>query len=99
MPSAGYIWAARCNLWGLPVTGYDRLTAGTGEMRWRLAGMIPVMSGSGRDVTRSAWGRLASEGVLLPTTFGQATWAEGDGAVALGDLEDRFGAGMCPSCT
>ena len=84
VPSAGYIWGARCNLWGLPVTGYDRLTAGTGEMRWRLAGMIPIMSASGRDVTRSAAGRLAGEGVLVPTAFGQATWTEGnDSGVAI----------------
>jgi hypothetical protein len=76
-PSRGFIWAARSRVWGLPVTGYDRLYAGAGEMRWRLAGLIPVMSSSGADITRSAAGRLAGEGALLPTAFRQATWVEG----------------------
>jgi hypothetical protein len=79
-PSGGFIWAARSRVWGLPVTGYDRLYSGAGEMRWRLAGLIPVMSSSGADITRSAAGRLAGEGALLPTAFRQATWVEGDQA-------------------
>jgi hypothetical protein len=32
-PPSGYIWAARARLAGLPVTGFDRLSSGTGEMR------------------------------------------------------------------
>ena len=41
-PPDGYIWAARTRLAGLPVTGYDRLGSGGGEMRWRLMRLIPV---------------------------------------------------------
>ena len=33
-PPDGYLWAARTRLAGLPVTGYDRLASGGGEMRW-----------------------------------------------------------------
>jgi hypothetical protein len=76
-PPAGYIWAAHSSLRGIPVRGYDRLVAAAGEMRWRLAGLISVMSSCGTDITRSAAGRLAGEGVLLPTAFRQATWTEG----------------------
>jgi hypothetical protein len=76
-PPDGYIWAATARLAGLPVTGYDRLSSGTGQMRWRLLGMIPMMTAAGPDVTRSAYGRLAGEICLLPTAFRHATWTEG----------------------
>lgn len=62
----GYIWAATAQFGPLPVRGFDRYCDHTGEMRWRLAGFIPVMSVEGDDVTRSAAGRLASELILTP---------------------------------
>ena len=77
-PPAGYIWAATARLAGLPVTGYDRLSSGTGQMRWRLLGLIPVMTAAGPDITRSAAGRLAGEIALIPTAFGRATWTQGE---------------------
>ena len=79
-PPDGYIWAARTRLAGLPVTGYDRLGSGGGEMRWRLMRLIPVQNGSGPDVTRSAYGRLAGEIVLIPTAFRRASWSYGEHA-------------------
>ena len=48
-PPAGYIWAATARIAGLPVTGYDRLSSGTGQMRWRLLGLIPVITAAGPD--------------------------------------------------
>jgi hypothetical protein len=77
-PRLGYIWAADARLSGIPVIGYDRLSGGTGEMRWRLLGLVPVVCTDGPDVTRSAAGRLASEIALIPTAFGGATWTGGD---------------------
>ena len=77
-PHEGYIWAATTHIAGLPITGYDRYTGGVGQMRWRLAGAIPIVSARGLDVTRSAAGRLASEIVVAPTAFRAATWAPGD---------------------
>jgi len=76
-PPAGYIWAATARLLGLPVTGYDRLSSGTGQMRWRLLGMIPVVTAEGPDVTRSAAGRLAGEITLVPTAFRWVAWTAG----------------------
>jgi hypothetical protein len=76
-PPGGYIWAATARVAGLPVTGYDRLSSGTGEMRWRLLHVIPVMTAAGPDVTRSAYGRLAGEIVLIPTIFQRTTWTDG----------------------
>lgn len=84
-PPHGFVWAARTRLLGVPVTGFDRLSSGSGEMRWRLGGVVPVMSASGPDVTLSAAGRLAGEMVLAPTTALAATWTpgpDGDRAVA-----------------
>jgi hypothetical protein len=57
----GYVWAARTRMGGLPVTGHDRFTRGEGEMAWRLARRIPVMSGADDEVTRSASGRHVAE--------------------------------------
>jgi hypothetical protein len=49
-------------------------------MRWRLLRLIPVLNGSGPDVTRSACGRLAGEIVLIPTAFRRAVWSRGEHA-------------------
>ena len=77
-PPGGYIWAATARVAGLPVTGYDRLSADGGEMRWRLLRLIPVLTASGPDITRSACGRLAGEIVLIPTAFRHATWTQAE---------------------
>jgi hypothetical protein len=74
-PARGYIWAADTRLFGIPVIGYDRLSGGTAEMRWRLLDLLPVVTAHGPDVARSAAGRLASEIALIPTAFPGATWA------------------------
>ena len=71
------MWAATARFFGLPVSGYDRYSSGTGEMRWRLLGVVPVLSAAGPDVTRSAAGRLAAEAMFVPTTFDLASWADG----------------------
>ncbi|GAA4038991.1 DUF6544 family protein [Nonomuraea soli] len=63
-PFDGYVWAARTGL----IRGFDRYRAGEGEMRWRLLGLFPVMSQRGRDVSRSAAGRLAGEFVMAPAS-------------------------------
>jgi hypothetical protein len=77
-PPDGYIWAAATRVAGLPVTGFDRLSSGTGQMSWRLLGLFPVVAASGADVTRSACGRLAGEITLLPTAFHRASWLRGE---------------------
>jgi hypothetical protein len=76
-PGVGFVWAATARFFGLPVSGYDRYTAGVGEMRWRLLGAVPVLTAAGADVTRSAAGRLAAEAIFVPTTFDLASWTDG----------------------
>jgi hypothetical protein len=73
----GFVWAATARLLGLPVTGFDRYTQRTGQMRWRLLNAIPVMSAGGTDVTRSAAGRHAGELLLAAPAAAlspQVTW-------------------------
>ena len=102
VPARGYIWAARTRLFGVPVIGYDRLSRGTAEMRWRLLDLLPVVTADGSDVARSAAGRLASEIVLIPTGFTGATWAAAgpDTAVAswgAGEDEQRVELHLGPT--
>ncbi|MGR6964002.1 DUF6544 family protein [Geodermatophilus sp. URMC 61] len=91
-PPHGFIWAATARVAGLPVTGFDRYGSGTGQMRWRLLGLVPVVTAANPDVTRSAAGRLAGEGACwLPTAYGAARWADGpepDTAVATWRIDD-----------
>jgi hypothetical protein len=77
-PPHGFIWSATARVAGLPVSGFDRYSSATGQLRWRLLGLIPVMSAAGPDVTRSAAGRLAGEGLCwLPTSFPAAAFTDG----------------------
>ena len=91
-PPRGFVWAATARFLGLPVTGFDRYSSGSGQMDWRLGGLFPVMTATGPDVTRSAAGRLAGEMALVPTTFRAATWSAGshdDRAVVSWRIDDH----------
>lgn len=88
-PGDSFTWSARSSLFGLPVTGADRYRAGTGTSHWRLAGVLPVRSGHGLDVTRSAAGRLAAESVFVPTSLVGADWVDtGRDSVAFSQVID-----------
>jgi hypothetical protein len=65
----GMIWRATVRMKGLPIRGFDRLLDGEGEMRWKLLGLVPVMTASGPDITRSAAGRVGAEFVWLPSAL------------------------------
>src|SRR5262245_4685254 len=64
----GFIWTASVPLLGIPlIRGFDRLLDGAGEMRWKLLGLVPVMTASGPDITRAATGRFEIESFWLPS--------------------------------
>lgn len=65
----GLIWQAKAKFGPVSISGHDAIIDGVGEMRWRLAGIIPVMSADGRDVSRSAANRLELESTLLPSVL------------------------------
>ncbi len=51
------------------IAGFDQFVDGSGEMQWKLGGLVSVASASGPDVSRSAAGREAGEAFWLPTTL------------------------------
>lgn len=65
----GFVWKAVVKMKGLPVSGADSLLAGEGAMQWKMFGLIPVMSASGPNITRSAAGRVIGEATWLPGVF------------------------------
>lgn len=74
-PHQGFIWAARVA--GI-IVGSDRYLDGVGGMDWKLAGLFPVVSAVGPDVSRSAAGRGGAEALWVPTALlprFTTTWA------------------------
>lgn len=65
----GFVWRARVKMKGLPVTGSDRWIDGEGAMRWKLLGLVPIVTAEGSDISRSALGRVQIESVWLPTAL------------------------------
>lgn len=65
----GMIWRAAIKMHGLSIHGGDSFLDGQGAMRWKLFGIIPMVSASGPDITRSAAGRVNIESIWLPSVL------------------------------
>ena len=65
----GFVWSAKVKTGFAYIKGSDQFIDGVGEMRWKLLGLIPVMSGTGPDISRSASDRYAMERILLPSAL------------------------------
>ena len=65
----GMIWCAKVRMQGIPIQGFDRLSNGEGEMQWKILGLIPILSKTGFDISRSAVGRVVAETVWLPSVL------------------------------
>src|SRR3569833_4008676 len=50
----GMIWRATVRVHGLAIRGGDSSLDGEGAMRWRLFGLVPIITAEGADITRSA---------------------------------------------
>jgi hypothetical protein len=78
-PHSGFVWTARAA--GI-IVGSDRYLDGDGRLDWKLLGLLSVAHAKGRDVARSAAGRVGAEAIWLPTTllprFG-VRWSAADG--------------------
>ena len=76
----GFSWHAKSRIKGLPVIGYDRCISGKGTMRWQILGIIPVITASGPDISRSAIERMQIEAVWIPTVLlgSEISWNEQD---------------------
>lgn len=77
-PLHGFLWAARA---GGVIVGSDRYADGRGGMDWRILGLFRVAHAQGPEVSRSAAGRAAAEGIWVPTAllprFG-VSWSAAD---------------------
>jgi hypothetical protein len=67
--SRGFIWQAATRMGVLSIRGSDRYVDGYGAMRWRLFGLVPFITASGPDITRSAAGRVNLECAWLPSVL------------------------------
>ena len=78
----GLIWKAKVKMGALSVRGSDRFIDGEGAMRWKLLGVIPVMSADGPDISRSAAGRLQIESIWVPSVLlaNGIRWSASDAA-------------------
>lgn len=76
VPTTRRIWAARATMNGLPVTGFDRFFDGDGEMRWRVLGVVPVVSEHNEQVAFSAEAVPGLEMGLCPTAFQALSWQQ-----------------------
>ncbi len=76
----GFVWRARAKMKGLPIIGSDRWIDGEGAMRWKLLGLVPVLTADGPDISRAALGRVQIESVWLPTVLlaRDVTWTAPD---------------------
>ena len=66
----GLIWKAKVRMGGhalMTIKGADRWIDGEGSMRWKLLGLVPVMSADGPEISRSALGRVQVESFMLPS--------------------------------
>ena len=76
----GMIWQATVQGRDGPISGLDRMVDGEGSMRWTMPGDVPLIEGSGPDITRSAIGRVQIESIWLPPLLCQpeVAWTQTD---------------------
>jgi hypothetical protein len=65
----GFVWEATVHQGLLWFSGTDHYAASSGETRFWLCGLIPMVRASGSDVSRSARGRLAGEAIWNPAAL------------------------------
>lgn len=65
----GYVWKASTGSGPLRLTAVDHYVGGEGRMRISLYGLVPVVTATGSDLSRSALGRLVAEAVFLPSAL------------------------------
>jgi hypothetical protein len=68
-PPDGFIWKAEVGRGLMWIRGFDSYAGGHGRLRWRLWGLVPVVSQSDADTDRSAAGRLGGESALVPSAL------------------------------
>jgi hypothetical protein len=81
----GFVWKAASRVGPLPITATDHYAGGRGRMRAAAFGLVPFVSATGPELTRSAIGRLVVEHMWLPSA-----WLPQAGATIEPVDDDRF---------
>ena len=84
----GIIWMATVRMCGLPIRGFDCVIDGTGAMQWKLMGIMPFVTASGPDISRSAIGRFEIESMWLPSMLcaRDVSWSAADASQLVAKL-------------
>lgn len=79
-PAVGMRWQARVGRFPVVVSGFDVVHQGRGAMRWRLLGIVPLVTSTGPDIDKASIARLQVELVWLPSALlphdGAVIWSE-----------------------
>lgn len=65
----GMIWRATVRMRGINIRGGDSFVDGSGAMKWKIFGILPIVNTGGTDITRSAAGRVNIESLWLPSVL------------------------------
>ena len=86
--NAGFVWSARVRSGITYISGSDQFLNGAGEMKWKLFGMIPVMTGVGPEISRSAKDRFAIERIFLPPSLftDESNWTQDADTISVKSL-------------
>jgi hypothetical protein len=68
-PPIGYVWTAHVGRGVARFSGFDVYADGLGEMRWWIAGFVPIVRAQGSELARSAAGRLLGEAIFVPSVL------------------------------
>ena len=86
---SGFIWQATVRQGPLWFSGIDSYAHGSGQTRFWLCGLIPIVRAGGLDVSHSARGRLAGEAIWNPAALlpqCRASWEHVDQQTARATL-------------
>lgn len=65
-PGVGFVWSAKAKMGIIPLRGADQYVDGVGMVRFRVAGLVPLINLSGEAASRSCAGRLMAEAAFCP---------------------------------
>ncbi len=65
----GFVWRAKIGSGLISFSGGDHYFEGTGRMKFRMWGIVPVASATGHDTARSSIGRFVAEAFWLPSAL------------------------------
>jgi hypothetical protein len=68
-PPNGFVWRAEVGNGLMRFSGGDHYAEGSGQVRFWLWGILPLVNQEGPDISRAAFGRLVCEMIWLPSSL------------------------------